>query len=82
MVGLPGYGKSTYAKKLNATVFSSDEYRERGVPEDKVFSQLTSDLRSCPNDVVFDATNLNSKRRRNFLSQITIRPFHGRIVIS
>jgi predicted kinase len=84
MVGLPASGKSTIAKeyetKIGAKVFSSDAYRSiYGKDEtdqtvnNVVFNNLHRDIitalkngESC----VYDATNLNSKKRRNFLKTL------------
>ena len=81
-VGLPGSGKSWYAKnKLpNAVVHSSDDIREELLGDasdqnqqelifqtlhDRVFRDLQGGL-----DVVYDATNINYKRRRQFLQRV------------
>lgn len=83
MVGIPGVGKTTYARKIpNARVFSSDAIREElGVDggdkeaHKKVFAllhqriadQLTNDT---AHDVVYDATNISSGKRVNYLKSI------------
>lgn len=83
MVGLPGSGKSWYAgnKLLNAVVHSSDAIREEilGDVADQSNQQLVfqtlhdrvlSDLRAG-RDVVYDATNIDYKRRMGFLQRVT-----------
>lgn len=83
MVGFPGSGKSWYAgnKLLNAVVHSSDAIREEilGDVTDQSNQQLVfqtlhdrvlSDLRAG-RDVVYDATNINYKRRMGFLQRVT-----------
>jgi predicted kinase len=84
LVGLPGSGKSTYANKLkedlNCVVHSSDSIREElfGDIKDQsnnnlVFETLhrrvREDLLNGKN-VIYDATNINSKRRKSFLYQL------------
>lgn len=83
MVGLPGSGKSWYAgnKLPNAVVHSSDAIREEilGDVADQSNQQLVfqtlhdrvlSDLRAG-RDVVYDATNIDYKRRMGFLQRVT-----------
>lgn len=84
MVGLPGSGKSTKAQELskeyNAVIHSSDKIREElfGIADvqdgnEFVFQTLhkrvKSDLRDGKN-VIYDATNINYKRRKTFLQEI------------
>lgn len=86
LVGLSGSGKSTYAYKLykmnrnNTVIVSSDEVRQaiwgtRTIQDrpDLVFEichkSIIANLQKG-RDVIFDATNLRSKDRRNFLSDI------------
>ena len=84
MIGLVGSGKSTYAKQLaeetNAIICSSDAIREElyGYENsqdnnDEVFkilhSRIKENLKNGKN-VIYDATNINSKRRRAFLSEL------------
>lgn len=83
LVGLPGSGKSTYIKKYfnqNLRVHSSDAIREELSGDvnnqdinSKVFevlhNRVKEDLRngiSC----VYDATNINYKRRKAFLDEL------------
>ena len=81
MVGVPGSGKTTYARQIpNATVLSSDDIRaEIGADggDKKMHKQVfdilherTKEALSAGNDVVYDATNLRHTRRAEFLSEI------------
>lgn len=81
MIGIPGSGKSTYASKIpNAIVISSDSVRkELGcqdcVKEDnvRVFSvvnERAKDHLKQGNNVVYDATNVNKKKRTAFLNEL------------
>lgn len=79
-VGLPASGKSTYAHLLGCEVVSSDAIRLElfGDENDQnhngeVFNELHRRIRSAINenkDVVYDATNLSRKRRKNFLKTL------------
>lgn len=84
MVGLPGSGKSTYAEKLskehNAVICSSDKIREELCGDENsqdnnsavfklLHSRIKEHLRNGEN-VIYDATNINCKRRRAFLSEL------------
>lgn len=84
LVGIPGSGKSTYAKELaekeDYIILSSDEMREvyfGDVNDQKnnneLFSMITDSIKghlSCKQSVIMDATNLNSKKRKNLLNEI------------
>lgn len=85
MVGLPGSGKSYLAKELaketeNTVVLASDDIREElfGDVNDmtkhkEVFTELhrrAYDALRAGQSVIYDATNLNSKRRMSFLKTI------------
>ena len=93
LVGLPGSGKSTFAKifkekqkkQLNRDweIFSSDAMREelfgdervQGTPENRelIFSTLFKRIKKQLLDgksAIFDATNLNKRRRINFIKQL------------
>lgn len=74
MVGVPGSGKTTYARQIpNTTVLSSDDIRaEIGADGgDKkmhkqvfdILNERTKEALSVGNDVVYDATNLRHARR-------------------
>ena len=82
MIGLPASGKSTIAKQISesegAMIVSSDEIRkEMGDENDqtnneKVFKEAEKRLKeylSQGKDVIFDATNINYKRRRDWLNR-------------
>ena len=95
MVGLVGSGKSTYAKQLaeqtNAIICSSDAIREELCGDensqdnnDEVFKILHSRIKENlknGKDVIYDATNINSKRRRAFLSELRRIPCVKKCVI-
>ena len=95
MVGLPGSGKSTYAKHLaeetNAIICSSDAIREELCGDEnsqdnneEVFKILHSRIKENlknGKDVIYDATNINSKRRRAFLSELRRIPCVKKCVI-
>jgi len=84
MVGLPGSGKSTYAKELsikeNAIVYASDNLRgELFENEDiqnrnnELFTELHKRIKqdlSEGKNVIYDATNISYKRRKAFLEEI------------
>ena len=83
MCGIPGSGKSTYADRLAAEekfiVHSSDKIREElGDVNDQsrneevfkiLHNRIKDDLRNG-NNVVFDATNLNRKKRVAFIKEL------------
>ena len=83
--GLPASGKSTYAEKLaketDAIVLSSDAIRWELFGDEtdqshnqKVFQELhkrTKEWLCAGRDVIYDATNISSKRRRAFLNELT-----------
>lgn len=80
-VGLPGSGKSFYSSLLSDTIiFSSDLLRKElwGSEEmqgdnNLIFTTLQNRIISSlknGNDCFLDATNLNSKKRKNFLKQL------------
>lgn len=83
LIGLPGSGKSTYAKKLEEEgyqIHSSDAIRKEltgdinsQVENKKVFDLLKKRVREdlrTGKSCVYDATNLVSKKRRNFLNSL------------
>ena len=88
MCGLPGSGKSTFAKELKAkmdrikglnetVLLSSDELRKEMFGDEndmehngEVFNEMrrrTKENLKAGNNVIYDATNISSKRRTNFL---------------
>ena len=94
MCGLAGSGKSTFAKHLleenpKSVIVSSDSIREelygseseQGNPTD-VFNEMrvrTLKLLKEGHDVIYDATNINRKRRKGFLKQLP-RDIHKVII--
>lgn len=84
LVGLPGSGKTYYAnrylKKENATILSSDEIRKVLLGSEEaqwgnsvVFEAMNYAAIENLNegrDVIYDATNINSKRRISLLDRI------------
>ena len=84
LVGLPGSGKSTYAKELSketgALIFSSDAIREEigadggdTSKHSEVFQILHRRLKGGllrGNDVIYDATNISYKNRVSFLNEL------------
>ena len=81
-IGIPGSGKTTFAKTHGIPVYSSDDIRDElgldpNKKEDnqKVFNELHKRVIGALNDgqsVIYDATNLSRKRRMSFLKQINI----------
>lgn len=83
LVGLPGSGKTEFGKSLNSdfVIYSSDAIRKEmfGNEEiqeknNEVFAELHKRVKNRLIDgksVVYDATNISSKRRRAFLSEIS-----------
>lgn len=82
LIGLPGSGKSTFAKKIAkdnfAVILSSDNIRkelfgyENQDNNGKVFEVMNNraiELLKNNIDVVYDATNLNEKKRRTIISR-------------
>lgn len=79
MCGLPGSGKSWYAenmsRSLDIPVVSSDELRRELLGDvndqsknntvfQEAFTRIDNYLREGKEDVIFDATNINEKKRR------------------
>lgn len=95
MVGLPGSGKSTCAKELaeemRAVICSSDVIRKELFGDEnsqdsneEVFKLLHSRIKDNLKkgiSVIYDATNINSKRRRAFLSELKNIPCIKKCVI-
>ena len=84
LVGLPGSGKTYYANKYlkqeNTTILSSDEIRKallgsedaqwgNSIVFDAMNHAAIENLRQGRH-VIYDATNINSKRRMGLLDQI------------
>lgn len=88
MVGLPASGKSTYALELadtyNANIHASDSIREELSGDinnqdinDIVFKTLHNRIKkdlSNGKSCIYDATNINYKRRRAFLQELNKIP--------
>ena len=85
LVGLPGVGKSTWAREYiknndNTVIVSSDNiiakinsFRFSSESNDIVFKQVHKDIKDVLGhgfDVIYDATNLSRKKRRHFLKHI------------
>lgn len=78
LIGIPGSGKSTYAKTLDAKIASSDDirqliYGDESCQDDpkKVFNLMlakTSYYLASGDDVVYDATNVSKWSRRKPIS--------------
>lgn len=97
MVGVPGAGKSTTIKKIQevnptAVVVCPDEYRkELGgsynyfKEEGKIWNQLapkdTNDALKAGKDVIFDATNVALKRRKDVLKKVKVPSRNIAIVV-
>lgn len=88
LVGLPASGKSTKCKELakeyNATIFSSDALREEmfGDVNDQthnqeLFAELHKRIKDCfssGKSAIYDACNINYKRRMAFLAELKNTP--------
>lgn len=84
MCGLPGSGKSYFTSELSKTngsiVYSSDKIREELYGDEnsqdnneevfKVLHKRIKDSLRNGNSVIYDATNINSKRRRAFVFEM------------
>ena len=95
MVGLPASGKSTYAKKLSeetgGVICSSNEIRQELCGDencqdknDEVFRTVHKRIRDSLSDgydTIFDATNLNSRRRIAFLRELKNIPCKKKCII-
>lgn len=95
MVGLVASGKSDYAQKLsiseNAIIHSSDTLREElfgDVNENSRNNELFKEMsRRIKNDlqegksVIYDATNLNYKKRKAFLDELKKLDIHKQCVL-
>ncbi len=87
LAGLPGCGKTTLTEKLKTeserevVVVSSDKIRcelygsedEQGKPDEvfKIMAQRTQEGLAAGKDVIYDACNINSKKRRGFLTNLS-----------
>jgi len=85
LMGIPGSGKSTFARRMISdgapyTIISSDDVRKQlwgdindqsrnGEVWEVVLRQATAALRARVN-VILDATNTNTEKRRRFMNQL------------
>ena len=90
MCGLVCSGKSHYAQhlsaKYNVTIFSSDTLREElfndvnhQIDNDLLFKELHKRIKDClasGKSAIYDATNINYKRRMAFLTELKSIPCH------
>lgn len=89
MVGLPGSGKTTIAKEhlygVTGDRYSSDDLRKELFGDTEynknnntlLFTELHRRIKTnllCGNDSIYDATNINKKRRIAFLRELTKIP--------
>lgn len=95
MCGIAASGKSTYASKIaeetGAIIFSSDELRKEMFGDvnnqsnnQKLFQELHRRVKeslTAGNNVIYDATNISSKRRRAFLNELTKIPCEKKCII-
>lgn len=81
MVGIPGSGKSTFAKNLKGKYISRDEIRFKMInnkddyfsKEGEVFQKFIYEIQDtviANKDVIVDATHLNKNSRRKILSKV------------
>ena len=80
LVGLPGSGKSTLAESFNCKIFSSDKLRKELWGNEstqgnntELFTKLHKRIKKAlknGEDCIYDATNINAKRRMAFLNEI------------
>jgi predicted kinase len=83
LIGLPGSGKSTYAKKYllndNTVYLASDDLRiemfgfEDQTHNEELFNKMNKRCKEAlqnGKDVIYDATNLARKRRKHFISTV------------
>lgn len=75
LIGIPGSGKSTYAQKLDGIIHSSDRIREQSPDwsHEKVFGYMKKMTRRCLEDgydVIYDATNVSRKKRRDIIETV------------
>lgn len=80
MVGIAGSGKSYIANEIGCKIVSSDAIRkelygseENQSHNDRVFNEVHKRIKNSiknGEDVIYDATNLSRKRRKNFLKEL------------
>lgn len=95
LIGLPASGKSTYARALansdsNWIHLSSDDIaynkftEDQSIDHQEVFQELFQKTVTClesGKNVIYDATNLASKKRRSFLNRIEKLRVHTEAII-
>ena len=95
LVGLPGSGKSTYAKLLkkqyNAIICSSDAVRKKITGDENnqknnnevflILHRRIKELLKNGENVIYDATNIKSKSRRAFLLELEKIPCIKKCII-
>ncbi|RNF39448.1 ATP-binding protein [Planococcus salinus] len=95
LIGLPASGKTTYARRLvhtdsNWVHLSSDEIAYAKYPKDQpinhqeVFQELFLKTLTCLKDgknVIYDATNLASQKRKSFINRIKELHVHVEAII-
>lgn len=77
MVGIPGSGKSTYAKKIDGVICSSDQIRKELYGSEailgsysKVFGildEMVKNVLISGENAIYDATNLSKRGRRSLI---------------
>ncbi len=79
LIGIPGSGKSTFAKTLSATlkcdIASTDKVRKDNPKwkEEQVWPEvyrLCAEALKDGKDIIFDATNITPKVRERFVSEV------------
>ncbi|MCQ4088280.1 AAA family ATPase [Saccharibacillus sp. JS10] len=96
LVGIPGSGKSVYARQLEKStrgvIVSTDGIRQRlfgGESKQKntyvIFDQAFRDISEAladGRDVIFDATNIDRSRRAKFLKRFSEYSVHAHVLVT